>query len=254
MKLVCVHGWLGDAADFEVFALQLSKIRPTDEIRRHEIPGCGSRVREDVLELEDAARDLLRSTPEHSVAVGYSMGARVALVAAQIAPKHFAGLVLCGVHPGLATRAEREARQKLDARRAQALRDDPERFLDAWFAMPLFAKLTASEGFTELASRRRAHLSERANADAAARVLLACSLASQRVLTREAAEELPPTLLLHGSEDSKFAALAAHTAELTEQVQARALAGTSHATLCEAPEALAREVAAFSREIEATPA
>jgi 2-succinyl-6-hydroxy-2,4-cyclohexadiene-1-carboxylate synthase len=73
-------------------------------------------------------------------ALGYSMGARVALRLAAAAPDRVAALVLESGSPGLATEEERRARCASDEALAERIaREGIEEFVHFWEAIPLFA-------------------------------------------------------------------------------------------------------------------
>lgn len=95
-------------------------------------------------ELERQADDvvdllrLLDAVP--STVMGYSMGARLALVLALRSPEVVEGLILESPSAGLADPAERAARRAADDRLAADLeRDGVAAFVEHWEAQPLFA-------------------------------------------------------------------------------------------------------------------
>lgn len=69
---------------------------------------------------------------------GYSMGGRLALQLAKHRPDLFKGLILESATFGLEGETERQARQALDARRADAIVGNFEGFLTDWQKMPMF--------------------------------------------------------------------------------------------------------------------
>ena len=74
--------------------------------------------------------------------VGYSMGGRIALVAAATGDARVERLVLIGATPGIADAAERNARHDLDETRARHLEEvGVDTFLDEWLAQPMFEGL-----------------------------------------------------------------------------------------------------------------
>jgi 2-succinyl-6-hydroxy-2,4-cyclohexadiene-1-carboxylate synthase len=82
--------------------------------------------------------DRLDASP--AIVVGYSMGARLALVLALEHPAHVERLVLESPSPGIADPADRAARREADDRLAQSIeRDGVEAFVARWEAMPVFA-------------------------------------------------------------------------------------------------------------------
>ncbi len=85
----------------------------------------------DLLELLDAAP---------AAVVGYSMGARLALVLALTQPQVVGRLVLESPAPGIADEKDRAARRLADEHLADEIeRDGVEAFVERWAAMPIFA-------------------------------------------------------------------------------------------------------------------
>lgn len=250
MKLLCVPGWLGEATDFDAVLEALASLAPGWEAVRYELPGLGGRVAEGALGIEDAARDLLEHAPQGAAVLAYSMGARVALRAACLDSSAFAGLVLCGVHPGLTRGDARSARLALDRERSEALRADPKSFLDAWFEMPLFESLRAAPSFESLQRRRREHFADPRAVEAAAELVVACSLGRQAALSVAQLAKLPPALLLNGARDTKFCAIAEAllTEDAPETWRGATIPNAGHALLTEAPDAIAEHVQRFARE------
>ena len=89
--------------------------------------------------------------------IGYSMGGRLALHFALVHPEIVELLVLESASPGIDDAHERMARCETDEKWAVMLeRDGLTKFLDAWYAQPLFASLRARpELLAELKKRRR---------------------------------------------------------------------------------------------------
>jgi len=81
----------------------------------------------------------IRAIPPPRYLLGYSMGARLGLSAWGDDDDLFIGATLVGVHPGLSTADDREARRALDRERASRLRArGVEEFFEAWDRDPMF--------------------------------------------------------------------------------------------------------------------
>jgi 2-succinyl-6-hydroxy-2,4-cyclohexadiene-1-carboxylate synthase len=77
------------------------------------------------------------------ILVGYSMGARMALLVALQHPEMVTQLVLISGTPGLKTQSERAARQKSDNELADRIETiGLSAFLDEWLALPIFSGLS----------------------------------------------------------------------------------------------------------------
>jgi 2-succinyl-6-hydroxy-2,4-cyclohexadiene-1-carboxylate synthase len=165
--------------------------------------------------------------------VGYSMGGRVALGAAVLAPERVARLVLEGASPGLATEEERTARREQDealARRLEAA--GIEAFIDEWASLPIFASQR------RLPERVRAAERERRLANDP-RALAAClrglGTGSQPSFWERLAEVRAPALLLTGDEDAKFTRIAAQMASRLPHAESATVPGAGHCAHLEAP-------------------
>jgi 2-succinyl-6-hydroxy-2,4-cyclohexadiene-1-carboxylate synthase len=88
--------------------------------------------------------------------IGYSMGGRLALHFALAHPEVVEFLVLESASPGIDEVHERVARREADEKWAAMLeRDGVAKFLDVWYAQPLFASLRARpELLAEISARR----------------------------------------------------------------------------------------------------
>ena len=139
--LVLLHGFTGSAAAWGDLAPRLAARHRVIAI---DLPGHG---------LSDAPADVARYTMPRVVAdlaallalldavpahwLGYSMGGRLALYLALARPDLVRSLVLESASPGLATAAERQARQSQDAALAERIENDSvAAFVDsiAWVA------------------------------------------------------------------------------------------------------------------------
>ncbi|SQB28851.1 acyl-CoA thioester hydrolase YfbB [Citrobacter koseri] len=136
--------------------------------------------------------------------VGYSLGGRVAMMAACQTLPGLCGLVVEGGHPGLQREAERDARRLSDGRWAARFRREPLRdvFTD-WYQQPSFrfAGCFAKRGISHAAQPEQWR-----NAGA---MLEATSLAVQPDLRARLNARTFPFYYLCGERDSKFRALAA---------------------------------------------
>jgi 2-succinyl-6-hydroxy-2,4-cyclohexadiene-1-carboxylate synthase len=171
--------------------------------------------------------------------VGYSLGGRLCLRLALDRPDLVRALVLVGASPGIADPAARAERRAADEALADRIeRDGLEAFLDRWLAGPLFATLPP-----ELAGRAD-RLANTAQGLAAA--LHRLGAGAQEPLWDRLAGLRPPTLLVAGALDAKFAAIAGRMAAAVGPAARVALVpGAGHAAHLERPSEVAALVEEF---------
>ncbi|HSM34312.1 MAG TPA: alpha/beta fold hydrolase [Anaerolineae bacterium] len=165
--------------------------------------------------------------------VGYSMGARLALVMALAHPGLVGCLVLESPSAGIVDPVARSARRQADERLARILeRDGIEAFVAGWEAQPLFASHAALP-----ADRQRQLRSERLGHDPLA---LAASLrgAGQGVMA-PLHDRLPgiaaPTLVIAGALDTAGVERARNVAAGIPRARLEVVAGVGHTPHLEAP-------------------
>ena len=201
-RIVMVHGFTQTSACWSPFDDALAVHH---RLRLVDAPGHG-RSGHRAAGMAEAAR-LLGVAGEQATYLGYSMGGRIALRLALDTPELVTGLVLIGASPGLADPDERAARRLRDDALAERLENvGLVAFVDEWLAQPLFAGLTAET----------AHRSERLGNTVAslAASLRALGPGTQEPLWERLCELTMPVLLVVGSLDQKFTAIA-------EQMQSR---------------------------------
>ena len=203
-----------------------------------DLPGHGADAgrRDPGLFTLDAVRGRIEEALEGTGAViGYSMGGRLALHYATAHPDSVRRLVLESASPGLETEEEREARRSADESLAQRIvRRGVEAFVDEWETLSLFS----SQG--RLAPDvRRLHRSRRlANHPAS---LAACLRGLGTGALPSLWDALPrievPTLLLAGSLDEKFIAIARRMEARMPSARSVIVDGAGHCVHLERPRA-----------------
>lgn len=161
---------------------------------------------------------------------GYSMGGRLALYLALMAPERFSHLVLESASPGLSTAPERQARVSLDEQRSQQIIHSFEAFLERWYHAPMFRNLTQQPEFEAILQRRRQN-----HPNALARSLQSLGTGQQPSLWPRLGELSLPTLLLSGEQDAKFCAISRAMARRIPNVQQRIVPHCGHSVHLEAP-------------------
>ncbi|MBE2185600.1 MAG: 2-succinyl-6-hydroxy-2,4-cyclohexadiene-1-carboxylate synthase [Rhodothermales bacterium] len=235
LPLVALHGFLGSKDDWADLAARL----PHRRIVAVDLPGHGEAVGLDVAAygFDEAVAALSTTLASLEYGrfdlLGYSMGGRVALAFALAHPSFVNTLTLESSSPGLSSEEERAARRALDAERADALRRDFPAFLRDWYAMPLFATLTAAQ--------RDALIAQRATADPdeLARGLVGMGTGAMPNLWPALSALTVPVRLVAGARDAKFAALAGRMAERLPCASVHLVGSAGHNVHLEQPEAFA---------------
>ena len=195
------------------------------------------------------ARSVGEGTAHPPVAVGYSMGGRLALETLVRFPHGFpiCGLVLESAGLGPASDADRAAtRRRSEARAVEVLRVGVGQFMDAWEKLPLFASQQ------NLAESVRSRVREGRLANSADDLALqldgwgqhrqaarAQAFAVLSDLTRRGV----PVRYVTGELDGKYAALAQELARETPGVDVRLILEAGHNTHLEQPERFVSAVA-----------
>lgn len=174
--------------------------------------------------------------------VGYSMGGRVALTLGCTASQRLRSLTLIGATAGIAEPEQRRQRAETDAARAERILTDFEAFVDEWMADPLFAG-QATLGEAHLRAARAQRLAS--NPAGLARSLLAAGTGAMKPLHERLADCDTPTLLVVGTHDSKFCAMAEQLAAALPRAGVTRIDGAGHAAHVEQPAATAAAIAEF---------
>ncbi|HFM5317973.1 TPA: 2-succinyl-6-hydroxy-2,4-cyclohexadiene-1-carboxylate synthase [Escherichia coli] len=139
--------------------------------------------------------------------VGYSLGGRVAMMAACQELAGLCGVVVEGGHPGLQNAEQRAERQRSDRQWAQRFRTEPLTAVFAdWYQQPVFTSLNDDQ------RRELVALRSNNNGTTLAAMLEATSLAVQPDLRANLSARTFAFYYLCGERDSKFRALAAELA------------------------------------------
>lgn len=198
--------------------------------------------------VDDLAGLLRALGHERATWLGYSLGGRTVLQVAVRRPEVVSALILEGASPGLPTDEERRARVSADERLARMLEQDGvEAFTDYWEALPLWESQQRTLTPATRQALRQQRLAQRA-------VGLANSLrgmgtgAQEWVGDRLAAIGVP-VLLIAGSLDAKYSAIAREMETAIPEASLRLIDDAGHATHLERPEAFSAAVLEFLRGI-----
>lgn len=248
LPVLLLHGFLGSAADWDGVRLTGRESEAVD------LPGHGAAtgLEASAYTLEGAARHVLAAADaagwDRFAVAGYSMGGRVALRLAALAPDRTAAVAAISAHPGLADPGERAERLASDLRRAEALRRDPVTFLAAWYDQPVFRPVAARPGL-----RRRLEGRHRAvDPKEAARAFAGFSTGLQEPLGERLAALGVPALLVSGALDPAYDRLLAAEAARHGFAHVR-IDGAGHAIPLEQPARLAAALDRFLNLIDPCP-
>jgi 2-succinyl-6-hydroxy-2,4-cyclohexadiene-1-carboxylate synthase len=252
--VVLLHGFTGSAATWSDLAPQVAEAgHPVIAV---DLVGHGrSEAPRDIerYAMERACDDLaaLLAALGHERAfwLGYSLGGRTALSLAARHPERVVALLLEGATAGIADDAERAERVLADDGLAERIeRDGVPAFVDAWEALPLWA----SQGSLSAETRSRLRAQRLANdSTGLANSLRGMGAGAQPSLWGQLGELRAPTLLLAGSLDVKFTAIAGEMAHAFPDATMVPIEGAGHAAHLERPQLFAAAALRFLEGVRA---
>ena len=229
MRCALIHGFTGAPANWDEVIDHWQLPREPQAIA---LPGHGGGM---VHEGWEANLETIGAAIDGcECAVGYSLGARVAL--GLVASGRVAFAVLIGVNPGIAER-EREERRQFDAAWARMLRTEGlDAFVSAWENQPLFAsqKRVAIERRLERRARRY-----RLDPEQLAQSLEQMGLGAMPDYWSAVPAHRDRIALITGAEDAKYCAIARGLPAKTFET----VAESGHDPTLEQPELLAAAIA-----------
>ena len=175
--------------------------------------------------------------------LGYSMGGRIALMAATLVPERCAAIVLEGASPGLADPEERAQRAQRDEALARSIEEEGlDQFVDYWERLPLFASQTRLSPKVRQ-SLRKQRLGN--NPRGLAHTLRGAGAGVQPPVHEQLPHITIPVLCLIGEEDTKFRAIAEAMYRELPDGRISVIASAGHAPHLERPELFNRVVLDF---------
>ncbi len=237
---VFLHGFLGTGEDWAAVLQAWARAGPCPaRVWAPDLPGHGREPLGGAPSYASWTAWLDARLPARGpvVLVGYSLGGRVALAWAARHPERVAALVLLAAHPGLVEPAARARRAAQDAARAARLRQQGlRRFLEAWYALPLFG-LGRRPGLRAALVARRAQQ----NPEAMAAVVAGMSPGRQPALWTALARLAPRVVYVAGARDGKYVALARRLTDLRPALMRIAIVEhAAHMLHLDAPHTVAR--------------
>ena len=205
-----------------------------------DLPGHGGsgEVRADLSQ----TTELVASSIDRSIVIGYSLGGRVALHLALGHPQLVERLVIIGATGGLDSEEERRQRRVADESLADHLEDiGVDAFLDEWLSQPMFASLTAEQSFRELRGTNAA-------AGLASSLRLS-GAGTQESLWSRLGELTMPVLVIAGANDEKFTHLGHRLVEsIGTNASIQLIDNAGHSAQLENPAATAATVTKWLSE------
>jgi 2-succinyl-6-hydroxy-2,4-cyclohexadiene-1-carboxylate synthase len=185
---------------------------------------------------DSCVEHVLAHGPERFALVGYSLGGRIALHVALVAPERLSRLVLVSTSAGIEDPDERARRRLSDERLAEELESAPfEDFIERWRAQPLFADEPPEAGSLARDDQRRNR------PDALAAALRGIGSGEMTPLWDRLAELPIPVTVLVGARDEKYQRLGQRMVELLPDARL-VLAPGGHGLPLENPAAVAKAI------------
>jgi 2-succinyl-6-hydroxy-2,4-cyclohexadiene-1-carboxylate synthase len=239
MSILALHGFTGCGSDFAPFA-QLCG----GEWHTPDLPGHGPQAQLDCTSA--ATVDFIQqatTVPNPCTLLGYSLGARAALLHAVACPKQWRALILISASPGIEVDSERSARALVDEKLAQRIeRHGAAAFLEFWQSTPMIrSQQNIRAEWRENMQRKRGEHSAQG---------LATSL---RQLGQGVCANLwpklhqlnMPVLLITGEQDIKYCAIARRMRTMLPQAEWITIPQAGHMPHLENPEPTAAAIKTF---------
>jgi 2-succinyl-6-hydroxy-2,4-cyclohexadiene-1-carboxylate synthase len=228
--LVALHGFTLTGEQFAPAAARLGRT-----IIALDLPGHGRST--DAPTTLSNVIDLVASTVESIgypvPVVGYSQGARIALMTALDRPAGVSTLVLVSANAGLKDATVRDARARSDAEMAERLSKQPlDDFLDTWTSTGITATkhLSGEDRAVDMAIRRQN------TSDGLAGALIGYGQGAQPSLWHRLAELSIPVLVMSGDGDEKYGRLADAIADTVSDAERVTIVGAGHNPLLDQPD------------------
>jgi 2-succinyl-6-hydroxy-2,4-cyclohexadiene-1-carboxylate synthase len=243
-SILALHGFTGAGADFAPF----SKLC-TGTWHSPNLPGHGPKPEPDCspvstlrwIEDQRSTFNLQSSTPK--ILLGYSMGARAALLHACRHPEHWDVLILISPNPGIEADEERAKRRAVDARLARQIEEGGvASFLEFWQNTPMIrSQKDIRKDWREAMQANR----EQHTASGLAASLRQFGQGQCPNLWPELGLLTMPTLLLSGNNDRKYTRIAERMCQHLPLGALRTFDQAGHMPHLEAPEACAKAIRDF---------
>lgn len=245
--LLLLHGFTGSTETWRDLRERLGERRKVVAIDlpghgRADAPSDPSRYALDRV-ADDLADTLSSRGTDRVVALGYSMGGRVALRLALRHPGRVLGLVLESTSPGIADPVARAARLRADGELADRIeRDGIVAFVNEWERLPIWASQASLPDSVRARLRAKRLMG---NATGLANSLRGAGAGADAPVLDRLGEIAVPVLLVAGTLDQPYVAHARAMQNVLKRAQLSVVPGAGHAVHLEQPAAFASLVAGF---------
>ncbi|MEN8238470.1 MAG: alpha/beta fold hydrolase [Actinomycetota bacterium] len=227
--LVALHGFTLTGEQFASAASILGRT-----IIAPDLPGHGRSVDAStgLADVIDLVASIVASVESPVPVIGYSQGARLALMTALDQPVGISALVLISANAGIEDSYERTARTQSDAEMASRLTTMTiDEFLDAWTSTGLTSTthLSARERDADMAIRRQN------SPHGLARASRGYGQGAQPSLWQRLGELPMPVLVMSGSQDEKYSTIAERMANAIPDAERVTIDHAGHNPLLDAP-------------------
>lgn len=245
VDILALHGFTGVGADFTPFAKLCGGTWHCPNLPGHGPDPQLACTPEATVKFIHSQYSGLRSQPSslRPVLLGYSMGARAALLHALKYPNFWDALVLISPNPGIESEAARDERCRTDDKLAARIEQDGvPAFLEFWQNTPMIRsqQQIRSDWLANMRAHRRTHTAAGLSSS-----LRAFGQGRCQDLWPELPRLTLPTLLLCGAEDAKYTAIAERMHRLLGNCKNLQIEGVGHMPHLEAPSICAALVKQF---------
>jgi 2-succinyl-6-hydroxy-2,4-cyclohexadiene-1-carboxylate synthase len=235
--LICLHGFMGEPADWNSFASSLLQRIPNLQIVAPALPQFAD-ITESLISFCDA-----EGISEATI-IGYSLGGRLGLKVALTCPERFPCFIGVSTTAGIADPTQRAQRKSDDFVLAARLRGittetDWREFLLEWWNLPVFASPARTDALKEAFIASRIHSEPNIHAENLER----WSPGALPSLWSELSTYSGRAVFLSGEGDTKYQHIALRMARAVRNGQCHVLQGCGHQMLLEKPDAVAERVA-----------
>jgi 2-succinyl-6-hydroxy-2,4-cyclohexadiene-1-carboxylate synthase len=238
-EAIALHGFSLTGEQFSPAGALLGRTIIAPDLPGHGLSGQHATDIDSVL---TSLETLLASPGSPRPLIGYSQGARLALLAAVEDPSEISSLVLVSGSAGIREPTARRTRASEDlqlAERIETIGLDP--FIDSWTAGGITSVSHLSKEHREWDRSVRSENS----ATGLASALRGYGQGSQPSLWEELGNLRPPVLLITGSEDERYTSINEEMATLIPHAEFTVIGNAGHNPLADQPKATYGAVSAF---------